>query len=77
VVPSSREWEEGLWNMRLGTAVDSIRWSSTFVRDCPDREKQLDELGFVWDEMEQQWKVVREALATYKRKHSNMEVPQW
>jgi hypothetical protein len=48
--------------MRLGNAVNRIRTSSTFVRDRPDREKQLDELGFVWDEKEQQWEVVKDAL---------------
>jgi hypothetical protein len=46
------------------------------VRDRPDREKQLNELGFVWDEMERQWEVVKEALATYKRKYGDMTVKQ-
>jgi hypothetical protein len=55
VVPSSGEWEEGLWNMRLGVAVDHMRPYSTFGRDRPDREKQLNDLGFVWDDLERQW----------------------
>jgi hypothetical protein len=29
--------------------------------------KQLNDLGFVWDESERQWKVVKGALAAYKR----------
>ena len=45
-----------------------------FVRDRPDREKQLDELGFVWDEMARQWEVVKEALAIHKRILGNMTV---
>jgi hypothetical protein len=44
------------------------------VRDRPDREKQLNELGFVWDEKARQWEVVKEALATHKRIHGNMTV---
>jgi hypothetical protein len=76
VVPSSGEWEEGLWSMQLGRAVHSIRSSSTFVRDRPDRQKQLGELGFVWDEMERQWEVVKKALATHKRIHGDMTVKQ-
>jgi hypothetical protein len=74
VVPSSGEWEEGLWNMRLGAAVTTIRSYSTFVRDRPDRQKQLEELGFVWDEMERQWEVEKEALATYKQIYGDLEV---
>ena len=76
VVPSSGEWEEGLWNMRLGEVVDGIRSKSTFVRDRPDRQKQLDDLGFVWDESERQWEVVMEALATHKRIYGDMTVKQ-
>jgi hypothetical protein len=63
VVPSSGEWEEGLWNMQLVSAVNHIRPHSAFVRDDPDREKQLNELGFVWDGPERQWEVVKKALA--------------
>jgi hypothetical protein len=76
VVPLSGEWGEGLWNMRLGAAVNTIRPYSTFVRDRPDQEKQLDDLGFVWDEFARQWEVVKEALATYKRLYRHMEVKQ-
>ena len=75
VVPSSGEWEEGLWNMQLGRAVSKIRSNSYFVRDRPYREKQLDELGFVWDEKERQWEVVKEALATHKRIYGDMTAP--
>ena len=67
---------EGLWNMRLWAAVNTIRSYSTFVRDRPDREKQLDDLGFVWDEFARQWEVVKEALATRKRLYCHMEVKQ-
>jgi hypothetical protein len=76
VVPSSGEWEEGLWNMRLGRSVDGIRSKSHFVRDRPDREKQLDELGFVWDDLVRQWEVVKEALAIHKRILGTMTVKQ-
>jgi hypothetical protein len=76
VVPSSGEWEEGLWNMQLGRAVDGIRSNSYFVRDRPDRQKQLDELGFVSDEFARQWEVVKETLAMHKRIYGDMTVKQ-
>jgi hypothetical protein len=75
-VPSSGEWEEGLWNMQLGNAVNSIRSNSTFVRDRSDRQKQLDDLGFVWDDLARQWEVVKNALATHKQIYGNMAVKQ-
>jgi hypothetical protein len=62
--------------MQLGRAVIHIRSKSTFVRDRPDRQKQLEELGFVWDEKERQWDVVKGALATHKRIYGNMTVKQ-
>jgi hypothetical protein len=74
-VPSSGEWEEGLWNMQLGTAVNRIRPHSHVVRDRPDRKQQLDELSFVWDEMERQWEVVKEELVMHKRLDGNMTAP--
>jgi hypothetical protein len=76
VVPSGGEWDPGLWNMRLGTAVNHIRTNSTFVRERPDRQKQLEELGFVWDEMERQWEVVKGALAMQKQLLGDMTVKQ-
>jgi hypothetical protein len=74
IVPSSGKWEEGLWNMRLGTAVNRIRTNSNFVWGRPDRQKQLDKLGFVWDEFERQWEVVKEALSMHKRIYGDMTV---
>jgi hypothetical protein len=46
-----------------------------FVGDRPDREKQLDELGFVWNDLERRWEVGKQALAMYKRMSRTMEVP--
>jgi hypothetical protein len=40
VVPSSGEWEEGLWNMRLGEAVHSIR----FCAQAWESRKELQQL---------------------------------
>jgi hypothetical protein len=76
VVPSSGEWEEALWNMQLGSAVTRIRSNSYFVRDRPDRQKQLNELGFVWDDLARQWEVVKEALAMHKQLLGDMTVKQ-
>jgi hypothetical protein len=32
-------------------------------------------MGFVWDDLERQWEVAKDALATYKQLHGNLEVP--
>lgn len=50
VVPeNSDEWPEETWGLRLGARVNAIRSQGTFVKTNPDRRKQLDELGFVWE----------------------------
>jgi hypothetical protein len=33
-------------------------------------------MDFVWDDLERQWEVAKEALATYKQLHGDLEVPQ-
>jgi hypothetical protein len=62
--------------MRLGNAVNQIRTSSNFVRDRPDRRKQLNDLGFVWDDLARQWEIVKDALVAHKQIHGNMTVVQ-
>ena len=32
-------------------------------------------MGFVWDDLERRWELVRDALAVYKELHGDLEVP--
>lgn len=50
VVPEdSDEWQEEARGLRLGARVNAIRSQGTFVKTNPERRKQLDKLGFVWE----------------------------
>eukprot|EP00639_Heterosigma_akashiwo_P014875 CAMPEP_0206364060 /NCGR_PEP_ID=MMETSP0294-20121207/1981_1 /ASSEMBLY_ACC=CAM_ASM_000327 /TAXON_ID=39354 /ORGANISM="Heterosigma akashiwo, Strain CCMP2393" /LENGTH=415 /DNA_ID=CAMNT_0053809561 /DNA_START=431 /DNA_END=1674 /DNA_ORIENTATION=+ len=49
VVPSEAPWDEELWGMRLGNRVNTIRAQGTFIKDAPERRRQLEELGFEFD----------------------------
>ena len=75
VVPASEGWPERLHGFRLGNAVHSIRSRQSHVEDDPERRQWLDNMGFVWDDLERQWEVAKEALATYKQLHGDLEVP--
>ena len=64
--------------MRLGFTVDNIRSKDTYLKgeDAAERRAWLDEMGFVWDDLERRWEEARSALATYKEVHGDLEVPQ-
>ena len=66
MVPQS--WEK---NKLLGTWVSEQR--SLRKEDKLDAEKikQLDELGFVWDTLDQAWETQFQELVAYKQEHGN------
>jgi hypothetical protein len=61
--------------MKLGKGVNKIRSREDFVKHHAERRAELDALGFVWDDHERRWEVVRAALLVYKEMHGNLEVP--
>jgi hypothetical protein len=57
VVPSgSSDWPKESWGLRLGARVNAIRSQGTFIKNNPEREEMLDELGFVWNPPERETK---------------------
>jgi hypothetical protein len=62
--------------MNLGQAVHNIRAHGTYLSDDkPERKEWLDEMGFVWDDLERRWEVAQTALTVYKEEHGNLNVP--
>ena len=77
VVPSEAPWHKMCWGMKLGSTVDSIRSQEQFVRDEPERREQLDEMRFVWDELEHRWtEQVQPALRAYREANDDLRVPK-
>ena len=66
VPPSSDDWPEEMWGMRLGRTVISIR-SGTFVRDHADRRELLESEGFVMQVRRSPAEKLRAAEAHYGR----------
>ena len=76
VVPSGAPWHKMCWGMRLGNAVASIRSQEVFVKDRPERREWLDEMRFVWDELEHRWtEQVQPALRAYREANDDLRVP--
>ena len=75
VVPPEAPWHAETWGLKLGMRVNNIRGSEQFVKDQPERRAELDAMGFVWDDLERRWELVRDALAVYKELHGDLAVP--
>eukprot|EP00468_Gymnochlora_sp_CCMP2014_P000746 CAMPEP_0167740654 /NCGR_PEP_ID=MMETSP0110_2-20121227/406_1 /TAXON_ID=629695 /ORGANISM="Gymnochlora sp., Strain CCMP2014" /LENGTH=482 /DNA_ID=CAMNT_0007624589 /DNA_START=142 /DNA_END=1590 /DNA_ORIENTATION=- len=48
VVPNSEPWPELAWGLPLGQRVSKIRLRGDFVREEPERIKELERLNFNW-----------------------------
>jgi hypothetical protein len=77
VVPSSGPWAEKTWGVKLGSIVRVIRSRGAYLSDDkPERKEWLDEMGFVWDDLERRWEVARTALTVYKEVHGDLLIPK-
>jgi hypothetical protein len=75
MIPSSAPWAEETWGMKLGSIVNSIRAHGHYLSDDkPERKEWLDEMGFVWDDLERRWEVAQTALTVYKEEHGGLNV---
>jgi superfamily II DNA or RNA helicase len=63
-------------DLRLGKWVDHQR--NFYRRNSLSKERivRLEKMGFVWDQLETEWKSRFEELLAYKRKHGHCNVPQ-
>ena len=66
-----REWH----NIDIASTVYNMKWWSKHVRSNPDRVKELNSLGFVWERLQSEWNLVLEALVVYKSIHGHVKVP--
>jgi hypothetical protein len=48
VIPSESPWPEDLRGLNLGRQVTTIRSQRSYVRNNPEREQLLNDMGFVW-----------------------------
>lgn len=72
IVPiDNSSWPVTSWGMPLGKVVNRIRSRHDFFRgpEAADRRRQLDGLGFVWDQHEQQFQAFYNALRYFAFKN--------
>ncbi|KAH7462964.1 uncharacterized protein KRP23_13181 [Phytophthora ramorum] len=71
------EWPEHLWGQRLGYKVISMRSQGDFAKQATRDERELEELGFVWDLHEAEWSErIFPALEVFYRENGHCRVPQ-
>lgn len=56
----------------LGSWVSHLRWKPV----KPERRKRLDEVGFVWDSIDEYWQVMYRELIEFKKKFGHCKVPE-
>jgi hypothetical protein len=76
VVPSEEPWPEESWGLSLGKVTNAIRSTSTYTRNNPERLQQLEDIGFVFDDLERWWEETTSALKLYHEQHGHMGVPR-
>jgi hypothetical protein len=80
VVPSNgtaaAAWPEELRGMQLGATVANVRQKRLYLGENPARERQLAELGFVFDVVDYRFEVIMAALAVFKQLNGHADVRQ-
>ncbi|KDO25907.1 hypothetical protein SPRG_08848 [Saprolegnia parasitica CBS 223.65] len=71
IVPSDAVWPKALWGLPLGVVVRSLRNSAV----SEERRQDLENLGFTWDPLGDQWDVILLALKTYDANFGHLRVP--
>jgi hypothetical protein len=75
VVPSGHEngWPEDLWDYQLGAKTMAVRQKQLYVKNHPDRKRQLEEIGFRWSgNATLGWLDVVHAAAIYSQMHGRV-----
>jgi Helicase associated domain len=79
VVPSQEGngWPRELWGYRLGEKCAAVRQKQLYVKNYPERQRALAELGFQWSgNTTLGWLEVVHAAAIYSKMHNrNLDVP--
>jgi hypothetical protein len=77
VVPTSDQWPEQFWTFPLGAKCTAVRQKQLYVKDRPDRQHILKDLGFRWSgNSSLGWLEVVHSAAIYSQLHNrNLDVP--
>lgn len=77
VVPESSSWPEELWGYPLGAKCTAVRQKQVYIKNHPERQTLLDELGFYWSgNADLGWLKVVHAAAIYsKLNQRQLDVP--
>jgi len=59
----------------LSKLVYNLKWWKEHVRGRPERVKRLNEIGFIWTRLQDEWNLFVEALCTYVYLNGNTMVP--
>jgi len=73
--PESPPWPEEAYGLKLGARVYNLRFWQEFVVGYPERRNQLEELGFLWARLQNEYNLVVEALINYKMLNGHLMVP--
>tara|TARA_B100000768_G_scaffold181852_1_gene206891 strand:- start:89 stop:1753 length:1665 start_codon:yes stop_codon:yes gene_type:complete len=58
---------------RLGQTVSTVRNKKIYLIGYPDREEQLNKIGFIWDPFDKDWDVFLENLKDYIKNNDSCE----
>lgn len=78
VVPHDNHsaWPVNLHGFRLGETVNNVRTKRLYLSDNPARDRELAELGFVWEVSADRFELIMTALAVFKSLHGHVDVKQ-
>lgn len=74
-IPPTSAYPKKWHHVYLASTVYNMKWWSKHVRSNPDRVKELNTLGFVWERLQPEWNLVLEALVIYKSLFGHTKVP--
>eukprot|EP00977_Amphora_coffeiformis_P010828 scaffold2536_cov169-Amphora_coffeaeformis.AAC.21 len=77
VVPETSSWPRDLWGYPLGPKCTAVRQKGIYIKNNPERQSLLDELGFHWSgNADLGWLKVVHAAAIYsKLNQRQLDVP--
>jgi Helicase associated domain len=76
VVPVDAATYPDEWRgLDLSSTVYTMKWWLRHVKQRPERVKQLNSLGFVWERLQPEWNLILEALIVYLQHHGHTRVP--
>ena len=58
----------------LALTLYDMKWWNKYIRSNPDRVLELNQLGFVWGRLQEEWNLVLEALITHSQIYGHVHV---